>query len=227
MLGLALSILGFFLQKRYGFISHGFLTPEMKVFIYPYLAVILLFATYYVVTTPWRLDQKREAQFEAEQLARSNVEKQNAVLQQRLQNLSIELMSVEAMETLHPENSPSIPAYHRVYIDFTLKASNGDGQNASTIEPVACASDLRSNGQCDRLGFNENVYDNLVERDLFYRRIPAGAIRFVTLRAVYDLPMSDSHILATKLSGILTLRDNRGTLLPTVPFVADLAKRKG
>ena len=154
---------------------------------------------------------------------RKTAEKTYTSLQQRLQSLSIELMSAEAVESFSPKDSPSRQAYHRVHIDLTLKVSNGDGQNTSTIEPVACTSDLRGDERCDRLGFNDDVYDNRVERNFLCRTIRPGAIRLVTLGAVYDLPLSDS-IPATKLKGNLTLKDNRGALLPSVSFSADLRK---
>lgn len=155
---------------------------------------------------------------------RKAVGKAYKTLQHRLQNLSIELTSAKALESLCLKDTPGRQASHQVFIHLALKVSNGDGQNTSTIEPTACTSDLRGDGRCDRLGFTEVVYGNIVESDPLCRAIPPGAIRPVTLRAIYDLPVSDSYIPATRLKGSLTLKDNRGELLP-LSFAADLEKR--
>lgn len=138
-------------------------------------------------------------------------------------NLSIELTSVEACESLHQETTPMLQAHHRIYIDFNLKVSNGDGQNASTIEPVICIADFRDK-ECDSLGFVQNPHANLIETDPRCRPIPPGAIRPLTLRAIFDLPVSDTYIPAAKLKGRVTLRDNRAQSLPPVPFVVELRK---
>ncbi len=167
-----------------------------------------------------------EGGYKLRQTETGQAEKKREVLQQRLQNLSVELVSAEAVEAFSQKDTFVGQPYHRVSIELTLKVGNGDGQNTSTIEPVSCTSDLRSDGKCDRMGFTDDVYGNVVERDFQFRTIPPGITRLVTLRAAYDLPMSDP-LPVTKLKGDLTLRDNRGTLLPSISFSTDLRKGPG
>jgi hypothetical protein len=109
---------------------------------------------------------------------------------------------------------------------LTLKVRNGDGQNTSTVELVICFSDLGDPGECDRLGFVQGVHEGILEDDELCRTITRGAIRHVVLRAICALPISDSFAPATELKGNLVLRDNRRKLLPPMPFVVDLEKKR-
>ncbi len=214
----------------YGFITNpppfvdihlplSFVLPKLPL---TWAAVIALAGIAFIVFEGgYRLRQTEQAQGLQDKKA---AEEAYETLQQRLHNLSIEFVSVKAVESLCPKDTPGRKADHRVFIDFILRVRNGDGQNTSTVELVACTSDLRGNGECDRLGFEVEVHDHVVERSLVYRTIPPGTIRQVAARAVYDLPVSDSCVPATRLKGSLTLKDNRGVMLP-LSFTADLEKK--
>jgi hypothetical protein len=199
----------------------SFVPPKLPL---TWAAIIVLVGIIFIVFEGgYRLRKAEQAQ---ERQDKKATEEAYETLQHRLQNLSVELVSAEAVEAFSQKDTFVGQPYHRVSIDLTLKVGNGDGQNTSTIEPVTCESNLRSDGKCDRMGFNDGVYGNVVERDFLFRTIPPGTIRLVTLRVVYDLPMSDP-LPVTKLKGNLTLKDNRGTLLPSVSFSTDLRKVLG
>lgn len=144
--------------------------------------------------------------------------------ERRLSGLSIDVTSVTAGEYVYPKDimAPRVKAHHSVVIELALAVRNHDGENTCSIELLNCTTDLRSE-PCDKLGFERGIYNNIVEDEPGCRTIPNGVIRPLVVSVLYNLPISATHIAATKVTGVLELRDNRKTPL-TVPFSSDLTK---
>lgn len=143
---------------------------------------------------------------------------------QRLSGLSIDLTSVAAGEHVCPKDitASGVEAHHSVVIDLTLAVRNHDGSNASSIELVTCTTNLQPE-PCDEVYFRSDLYNNIREHHRSYRSVPAGVIRQLGAVVVCHLPISETHISATKVTGVVELRDNRKTPF-MVSFSSDLIK---
>ncbi len=135
------------------------------------------------------------------------------IAEKKLNGISIDLLDGHAYLRTQDELA-------RVGIVLKLRAHN-HGDSPCAIELVSCTCDLRpSNSDCDAFGFDGKV-DITGLRDSACKALDAGGIRTLTVRAYYDYSNKNDVPSVDKLSGVLTLRDNRKEL-KQVPFWAVL-----
>jgi hypothetical protein len=142
--------------------------------------------------------------------------------ERKLAGLWVEIESVTAGEHLRTKESLyEGPPHHSVVIELRLVARNRDGQNACSIELLGCDANL-SDGQPATLYFLPEIDQTSINRDP-RRLIPSGDMKTLTVMAIYNLALTETHIEQGSVVGTLRLSDNRGTKF-NVPFSSSLIK---
>ena len=144
--------------------------------------------------------------------------------EERLKNISVELVSESAGEYVYPKDIVGgVKAHHSIVITLTLVVRNHDGVSAGSIELVRCTTDLPTSPSTRVCFETPVIYKNVSEHDPDHRAISAGDIRRLVVTAICDLPIAKTHIAATNVGGLLTLIDNRKTPM-SVTFSTSLIK---
>ncbi len=135
--------------------------------------------------------------------------------EEKLNGISVDLVGCEARLRTQDELA-------RVSIGLRLRARNHSDMPCG-LELVACTSDLRPlQSECDDFGFDGKA-DATGHRDSACKALNAGGIHTFTVRAYYNFADKNDVLSVDRLSGFLTLKDNREEL-KKVPFWAVLER---
>ena len=128
-------------------------------------------------------------------------------LEARLSGVAVDLVGVYAGEHVYPFETPhSGPPHHSLVVEFQLALRNRDGQAPTTVQLSGCTVDV-PDAKLESLRFAGDP--NTTEQAGEYRTVGAGTTRGVVVSAVFELPLSQTHIGAECVCGTLSLRDTR------------------
>lgn len=129
-------------------------------------------------------------------------------LEDLLTGLVVDIAQVHAGEYVYPYQTPySEDPHHSLVVEFRLILRNRDGRTPTTTQLTGCSIDAHS-AKLKSLEFAGDP--NTIERAGLYRTVDAGITREVIVIAEFELPISHTHIAATRVCGKLSMTDTRG-----------------
>lgn len=174
---------------------------------------------------------KRAKENEAEVQAR-NFDKAHQAISELTEALEtgshgviIEVKAATSGEHVYPYDTvASGPAHHNIVIELELAVRHRDSRESGTLEIVDCHTDI-SDATLVRLSFLGDPTSPVDRPPGRYRNFAPGEIRPIIANAVYSLPVSQTHIPETRVTGHLEFVDNRATRY-SVAFTAEVVKNK-